>query len=148
MCLLVCHGIPHSMYLRFCILFDYLVVILSFNFESWYSISCLITLTWGRFSSWVFQLIDQTFQLYLHFSLSPLQCFCILTEFCSQVLDCLFHFYQPCVCIILSISLVFIFFKLFLFYLIEMFLCILCKFLEILHKFMVIFYKLCVPGFI
>jgi hypothetical protein len=36
--------------------------------------------------------------------LSLLQCFYPLIKFCSCVLDCLCHFYQPHICVVLGIT--------------------------------------------
>lgn len=44
------------------------------------------------------------FPVHLHFSLSLLQCFYPLIKFCSCVLDCLCHFYQPHICVVLGIT--------------------------------------------
>lgn len=41
---------------------------------------------------WVLWFNSYIFQFHLHFTLSPLLCFCVLIDYCCQVLDCLHHF--------------------------------------------------------
>lgn len=52
----------------------------------------------------VFKLDYWVFQFYVHFSLSPFQCFFLIIEFHSQVLNWLLHFHQSHACVSLSIT--------------------------------------------
>lgn len=108
---------------RFC--FD---VLFSYSLFIWLdSLLCLwVQLIYFLLDYWVFS-------FHLHFSLSLLQCFYPLIEFCSWIVDCLRHFYQPHVCVFLGITWAFIL-KFFLLNFIELFLCSFLKFLELFDK--------------
>lgn len=93
-----------------------------------------------------FQLGYWVFQFHLDFSLSPSQCSYVLTEFYSQLLDCLHHSHQPHVCIFSGIAWVLIFFQLFLLGFIEVFHPVFFKLLKSFEAVYNFSFNFCVPS--
>lgn len=80
--------------------------------------------------SFAFSNLVIEFQFFIHFSLGPLWWFYLSIEFHFQVLDCLNHFHQPCICVFLGNTQLFILSNLFLLDFIKLFIWVFFKFLE------------------
>ena len=88
------------------------------------------------------------FQLYLHFSLNPLQFVYLFIEFPLEILDCFCHIYQPYWYVFLGITQEFILIKFFLISLRGFFVSSLFKLLEYFGKSYDCSFKLCIQEFI